>query len=91
MSLNEFLKELLSLPVKGFAKVKAATAAGVAKVRDAFTHKEGKTMLRGGTTVINAGNDKPLVLMKPRSNRWTRLKKIIAFPFKYVWHGKAEL
>ena len=45
MSLNEFLKELLSLPVKGFAKVKAATAAGIAKVRDVFTHKEGKLIL----------------------------------------------
>ena len=91
MSLNEFLKELLSLPVKGFAKVKAATAAGVAKVRDAFAHKEGKVIIKLGNSNQNSKKGEPLVLIKVSSNRWTRLKKIIAFPFKYVWHGKAEL
>ena len=91
MSLNKFLKELLSLPVKGFAKVKAATAAGVAKVRDTFTHKEGKLILKIGNTLQNTGKGNPLEINKLGSNRWTRFKRVVSFPFKYVWYGKAEL
>ena len=91
MSLKELLKELLSLPVKGFEKTKAAVAAGVAKVKDAFAHKEGKALLKMGTNISNSGNGNPLILMKPRSNRWTRFKRIVSFPFKYIWNGKAEL
>ena len=66
-------------------------ASVIEKVKDVFAHKEGKAVLKMGNTLSNSGNGNPLILMKPRSNRWTRLKKIIMFPWNYVWHGRAEL
>ena len=62
-----------------------------AKVKDAFSHKEGKTILKLGSNIQNSGLNKPMVVMKPLSNRWTRFKRLVTFPFKYIWYGRAEL
>jgi len=72
-------------------KVRALPSRFIAQLKDTFAHKEGKCVLKLGNSLQNSGAGNPLILMKPRSNRWTRLKKMVMFPWNYVWHGKAEL
>tara|TARA_B100000131_G_scaffold35026_1_gene32132 strand:+ start:1423 stop:1659 length:237 start_codon:yes stop_codon:yes gene_type:complete len=63
----------------------------VAKVRDVFASKQGKSFLKVGSNNMNSGMGNPIIIQKVGSNRWTRLKNIVMFPWNYVWHGKAEL
>jgi hypothetical protein len=78
--MKEIINKALALPTRLIAKLK-----------DAFAHKEGKMILKMGTTLTNSGSGNPLVLTKMHSNRWTRFKRLVMFPFNYVWHGSAKL
>ncbi len=72
-------------------RLRQLPASVIAKVKDMFAHKEGKTALKLGSNLQSGGKDNPLILTKRGSNRWTRLKKLIMFPWNYIWHGRAEL
>ncbi len=76
--MKEKLKKIASLP-----------AALALKIRDAFSWKPGKTILKMGNNTQTAKDG--AVVLSVRSNRWTRLWRVVAFPFIYVWKGSAKL
>ena len=66
----------------------------VAKVKAPFVNNQGKTILKVGDKTLTTGfatDGKGLVIMKNRSNFWTRLKNLVLLPWRYLRHGRIEL